>query len=87
MNQSTCETSMADEQLKRHESEAVELGDMPQKTSREVKMEDDHSIATQIPTDTTMEDQMHAEGCINSHQHGNVQPMSGTPRLKFCFFI
>ncbi|KAI9071538.1 hypothetical protein K1719_046517 [Acacia pycnantha] len=82
MNQSTCETSMADEQFKRHESEAVELGEMPQKTSREVKMEDDHLIATQIPTDTSMEDQMHVEGCINSHQHGKVQSMPGRSRVK-----
>ncbi|KAK4263309.1 hypothetical protein QN277_028741 [Acacia crassicarpa] len=82
MNQSTCETSMADEQLQTHESEAVELGEMLQETSREVKIEDDHSIATQIPTDTTMEDQMHVEGCINSHQNGKAQSLPGRSRVK-----
>ncbi|XP_054800047.1 protein GAMETOPHYTE DEFECTIVE 1 [Prosopis cineraria] len=82
MNQSICETSMADEQFKRHESEAIELGEMSQKTCHEVQMEDDCSIATQITANITMKDQKHVEGCIYSHQHGKVQSMPGRSRVK-----
>ncbi|XP_028757085.1 uncharacterized protein LOC114716268 isoform X2 [Neltuma alba] len=76
MNQSICETSMVDEQFKRHGSEAVDLGEMSQKTSNEVKM-DDCSIATDITTD----DQKHVDDCT-SHQHGKVQSMPDKSRVK-----